>query len=228
MQCPRCKSYDIVKAGSITAARGRVQRFRCEACQKKFHPSLLTTPILEKEGYWDIETSQAGRGAGNFGILYCWAIRDRKSGDTYYDYMTRRTRKEERRVVKSMIEVMRDFDRLYTWFGTGHDGPVSRSRAEYHGLNFPGYQEVLHTDLYYAFRGRFKLHSNRQDSVAEFFGQAPQQHTLKPEVWIDLLFNDTFAEAIEHVVEHCIEDVEQTQWIHERIEKYVAGTRRTL
>lgn len=228
MQCPRCDSSAIVKAGSITAARGRVQRYRCDSCFKKFHPSLLAMPITEREGYWDIETSQAGRGAGNFGIIYCWAILDRKSGDTYYDHMKHRARSEEKRIVESMIEVMRDFDRLYTWYGTGHDAPIARSRAEYYGLDFPGYQEVLHSDLYYAFRGRFKLHSNRQDSAAEFFGQPEQAHRLKPETWVNAMFNDTFKEAITHINEHCIEDVQQTMWIHDRIEKYVAGTRRTL
>ena len=226
--CPRCKSLNVVKHGSIIAARGRVQRYTCNDCGKRFHPSLKDQPIREREGYWDIETSQAGRGAGNFGIIYCWCILDRQTGHILGDHMRTRSRAEEKRIVASMIRAMRQFDRLYTWYGTGHDAPVARSRAECYGLDFPGYQEVLHTDLYYAFRGKFKLHSNRQDSAAEFFGQPPQAHQLRPSTWVDAMFNDTFKSAIEHIYLHCEEDVVQTQWIHERIEKYLMGTRRTL
>jgi len=228
MYCPRCNSLNIAKKGSILAARGRVQRYECKDCWKKFHPSLKLQPILEKEGYWDIETSQAGRGAGNFGIIYCWAIMDRITGKIEADHMKSRTRAEEKRIVSSMLKAMRDFDRLYTWYGTGHDVPISRSRAEYYGLDFPGYQEVAHVDLYYAFRGKFKLHSNRQDAAAEFFGQPAQKHHLKPEIWTNAMFNDTFTEAIKHIDLHCKEDVAQTKWVHERIEKYMMGNRRTL
>jgi hypothetical protein len=42
------------------------------------------------------------------------------------------------------------------------------------------------------------------------------------------MFNDTFAGAIKHIDLHCKEDVAQTKWVHERIEKYMMGNRRTL
>ena len=226
--CPRCGSDDYEKAGSILAARGYVKRYKCTDCDKKLHDSLKLQPIVQKEGYWDTETSQAGRGAGNFGIMYTWAIRDRTTKKVAHDYMRQRVRDEEKRVLTSMIEEMRKYDRLYTWYGTFHDVPISRSRAEYYGLDFPGYQELLHTDLYFAFRGKFKLHSNKQDSAAEFFGMPPQEYKLAPSVWVDALFNDTFPKSIRHIDKHCVEDVAQTDWIHERIEKYLAGTRRGL
>ena len=228
MKCPRCGSLNITMKGSILAARGRVQRYYCTDCYKKFHPSLLTQPIEEKQGYWDIETSQAGRGAGNFGVIWCWAIRDRKSGVIVGDYMRKRAVSEEKRVIKSMIAEMRLYDRLFTWYGVGHDVPVSRSRAEAHGLDFPAYQELLHTDLYFSFRGKFKLHSNKQDNAALFLGMPAQEHGLTPAIWIDLLIGN-FNRAIRgHVYPHCREDVDQTAWVHERIEKYMQGTRRTL
>jgi len=228
MKCPRCTSTQIKKAGSITAARGRVQRFLCTLCHKKFHPSLLSMPIIEKEGYWDIETSQAGRGAGNFGIIYSWAILDRKTDDVVYDAMRNRTRSEEKRIVASMIKEMIRYDRLYTWYGTGHDVPVSRSRAVHYGLEFPAYQTLFHSDLYYAFRHRFKLHSNRQDSAAEFLGFPDQEHKLSPAIWVDAMFNDTFKASIKHITEHNIEDTHQTKFIHERIESFIAGTCRSV
>lgn len=223
--CPRCGALTDRKAGSITAARGRVQRYLCK-CGKKFHQSLLTLPIVEKEGYFDIETSQAGRGAGNFGVIYSWAILDRKTEKVYGDYMRSRTIREELRILKSMLKTMRLFDRLYTWYGTHHDMPVARSRAEYHRLDFPEYQEVLHSDLYYAFRSRFRLHSNRQDAVAEFFGMKEQDHKLRPDTWVRAAFGDK--RALKHIFAHNIEDVWQTKFIHERIEKYISGTRRSM
>jgi len=228
--CPRCKSSDIQKDGSIIAARGRVQRYRCVDCAKKFHPSLKDQPIVEKQGYWDIENSQVGRGAGNFGVIFCWCIRDRETHVTVGDCLRHRSLSEEKRVVKSMITEMRRYDRLFTWYGTNHDVPISRTRAEFHGLDFPTYQELLHTDLYYSFRYKFKLHSNKQDNAANFFGMPDQPSPLTPAIWVKMLLGGKkeFDEAMEFIFEHCSEDVEQTQWIHERIEKYMAGTRRTI
>lgn len=223
--CPRCESSMTRKAGSIIAARGRVQRHLCQDCGKKFHESLKNLPIVEKEGYFDIETSQAGRGAGNFGIIYSWAILCRKTGKVYGDYMRTRTIAEEKRILRSLVKAMRLFDRLYTWYGTGHDIPVSRSRAEFHRLDYPEYQEVLHSDLYYAWRSRFRLHSNRQDAVAEFLGMKQQKHTLRPEVWVRASFGDK--KALKHIFAHNIEDTYQTKYIHERMEKYIQGTRRS-
>jgi len=226
--CPRCSKDHIVRSGSILAARGRVQRWRCMDCSKKFHPPLAVMPIVEREGYWDIETSQAGRGAGNFGILYSWAIKDRKTGKIRGDHMKGRTRAEEKRVLVTMLEDFKRYDRLYTWYGTRHDVTVSRSRCEYYSLDFPPYQTLLHTDLYYAWRSKFALHSNRQDSVAEFLGQPPQEHSLRPSVWTDALFNDSFKRAIKFIYAHNIEDTHQTHFIHERLEKYMMGTSRSI
>ena len=92
--CPICRSDRIIKHGSILGPKGRIQRYDCKNCGKRFHPSLKEIPLVE--GFFDIETSQAGRGAGNFGIMYSWAIKVGGKNQVYYDVL----RSEERRVGK--------------------------------------------------------------------------------------------------------------------------------
>jgi len=227
--CDRCGSDYVHKHSTkVTLARGQSQRYQCQKCARIFHDPLSTLPILEVEGYWDIETSQAGRGAGNFGIMYSWAIKNRKTGRVHGDHMKERTRAEEKRILSSMLADFKRYDRLYTWYGTRHDVTISRSRSECYGLDFPSYQTLHHTDLYFSWRSKFALHSNRQDSVAEFLGQPPQEHSLRPSVWVDALFNDTFKKAIKFIYKHNVEDTHQTHFIHERMEKYMMGVKRSI
>lgn len=215
MKCPRCGSLNTRKAGSILAARGRVQRFECQQCWKKFHPSLLSIPVKGIEGYLDIETSQAGRGAGDFGIVYSWAIKTR-GGEVISDVIRDSILKEEKRILVHLACVLPNYDRLYTWWGTGHDAPILRSRFEAQGMRFPAYMELFHTDLYFVPRFKFKLHSNSLDSVAEFFGIHGKTR-VNPKVWNEAAYGNTEADrekALATILDHNIKDVLVTARVH--------------
>lgn len=222
--CPRCGGARIRRHGSILSARGRVQRYECRDCNKKFHPSLKTQPMELREGYLDIETSQAGRGAGEWGIVYSWALKER-GGKVRSDVMRERSLKEERRILVSLIRELKDFDMVYTWYGTGHDIPILRTRALKHGLKFPEYMELYHTDLLYVCRHRFKLTSNRLAHVCEFFG-IPDKTPLDPDIWVRASFGDKKAFAYIHA--HNIGDVVALEKVHERLEPFYRGVRRSI
>lgn len=214
------------KTGSILAARGRVQRYECRECGKKFHPSLKTQPMELREGYLDIETSQAGRGAGQWGIVYSWALKDR-GGEILSDVMKERTLKEEKRIIASLIKALKNFDMVYTWYGTGHDIPILRTRAVKHGLRFPEYMELYHTDLLYVARHRFKLSSNRLENWCKFLGIPEKNQTpLDPDVWIQASFGDR--KAFKHILQHNIEDVIALEKVHVVLEPYYRGVRKSV
>lgn len=223
--CPRCGAQNCSKAGSILSARGRVQRYLCRECHKRFHPSLKSVPLSEKEGYLDIEASQAGRGAGQWGLIYSWALKER-GGSVHSDYLRHRSLKDEKRLVASLLRALKRLDRVYTWYGTRFDIPMIRTRALFHGLEFPEYMSLFHTDLYYVARGRLLLSSNRLANVQQFLRLPDEKTPLEPEIWQRAAFGDK--KAIAYIHTHNIQDVIVLEQAHERLENYFPGARRSI
>jgi uncharacterized protein YprB with RNaseH-like and TPR domain len=160
--------------------------------------------IKEKIGFLDIETSNL---KANFGIVLCWCIEDEK-GDIYEDWVTLEDIKkgfEDRRIVGTCIETMKSFDRIVTHYGTYFDVPFLRTRSLIHGLMFPEYGELYHTDVWKMAKKSLCLHSNRQDCVAE----ALQGKTIKTRIdhpaWRKATYGDQA--AMKEVVDHCEKDV---------------------
>lgn len=178
-----------------------------------------------REGYLDIETDSKGRGAGNFGIIYSWAIKERGSRKVEYGVLSERSLDAEKKMIQDLIDTLSRYDKIYTYYGTVHDIPIMRTRALYHGLEFPPYMAVIHDDLYYKVKRLFNFHSNRLDVVADFFG-VNSKTKLKPEVWVAAKFGDQ--KALEYIVKHNIEDVKTLERVHEKIRMYYLGTNRSI
>lgn len=221
MKCPRCASTNHTKAGSILAARGRVQRHECQDCGKKFHQSLLSLPLTQVQGYLDIEASQL---TASFGHMISWALKLRK-GVVFSDFIKQRSLKEEKRIVGTLIKAMTKVDEVVTYYGTRFDIPFIRTRALYHDLDFPQYMSLGHLDLYYVARHRLRMHSNRLASVAEFLG-IEGKTALKPEVWVQASFGDK--EAIKYIHVHNIADVTILEKVHDRLEPFMRGVQRSV
>ena len=72
--------------------------------------------------------------------------------------------------------------------------------------NLPNLERRMHIDLmYYARRPHLALHSSRLDAVAKSFRLAEQKTDMNPDIW-----NAAFQlrkDAMDYVVEHCIQDV---------------------
>ncbi len=108
---------------------------------------------------------------------------------------------------------------------TGFDIPFLRARCMYHGLNFPGYGNAKHIDLYYVARGRMKLSSRRLANVASFLdieGKTP----LKGKIWVAASMGDR--EALKYILHHNIEDVRVLEQVHARLEPYMRPIRRSI
>jgi len=220
--CPRCgATTGHTRNGSILSPRGRVQRYQCSTCKKKFHRSLKSIPLREREGYLDIEASQL---KASFGHTYSWALKER-GGEVLHDSLRHRSLKDEARLLRGLNRALKKFDRIYTYYGTGFDIPFLRTRCLYHGLEFPEYMTLYHTDLYYVVRNRMNLHSKRLASVCEFLG-IKGKTPLTPAVWVQASFGDK--DALKYIVTHNIEDVKILEKVHERLEPYYQGTRRSV
>lgn len=166
---------------------------------------LNENPNRGRTGYFDIETSNLN---ANYGIMYCYCIKDSDSDKIYERTITPKELKSkdmDKNVIKQLIKDLSLFDRIVTYYGTKFDIPYSRSRAVHHGIPFPAYGEIIHTDCYYIVRNKFKLNSNRLATACEFLLGNTLKTTINFDYWIRAMGGDK--EALSYITEHCRYDV---------------------
>ena len=161
--------------------------------------------IKERKGFLDIETSNL---KANFGIMLCWCIGD-DEGNIYEDYVTKEdvlSGNEDKRIVQSCIDAMREFDRIIGHFSTYFDIPYLRTRALIHKIPFPEHGELMHTDVWKMAKSKLCLHSNRQDVISESMRGKTVKTRIDNKAWRKSMLGDE--KAIAEVLDHCERDVE--------------------
>jgi Predicted exonuclease len=175
-------------------------------------------------GFLDIESSQLN---AEFGFMISWALKGLDSG-TAFDYIDKddfKTWSFDKRIVKSLVSNMKDYDIIYTYYGSKFDIPFIRSRALKHNLAFPIQGEIIHRDLYYAARNKLKLQSNRLKNVTHYFGIYGKTE-LSGDIWAKATYGDK--KAISYIVDHNIKDVEILESFYKKIRPYMTRTRRSI
>jgi len=160
--------------------------------------------ITEKVGFLDIETSNL---KANFGIVLCWCILA-EDGTLYKDWLTKEdvlSGDEDKRIISTCIDTMRTFNRVCGHYSTYFDLPFLRTRAIVHGLDFPKYGELWHTDVWRMAKTKLCLHSNRQDVVAESLQGKTIKTRISHPAWRQAMMGDE--KAVMEVVDHCTKDV---------------------
>lgn len=170
---------------------------------RHFSCFLKEFDIKERIGFLDIETSNL---KANFGIVLCWCILA-EDGTLYEDWITKSDFAwEDKRIIISCIDTLKAFDRVITHYGTYFDIPFLRSRAIIHGLDFPKYGELYHTDVWKMAKSKLCLHSNRQDIIAESLHGKTIKTRISHPAWRKAMMGDI--EASMEVLNHCEKDVE--------------------
>ena len=162
----------------------------------------------EKIGFLDIETSNL---AANFGVMFAYCIKKSWDSEILYGITEPKTFKKDldKDIVEKCVEDMKQFDRLVTFYGTKFDIPFIRTRAISQGVPFPGYGEILHTDLYYMVRNKLRQNSNRLETTCRtVFGKTHKTH-IDSEYWIRALMSDE--ESLAYILDHCKNDVLETE-----------------
>lgn len=175
-------------------------------------------PDKGKIGFLDIETSNL---AANFGIMYCYCIYDPYDKVIYERVILDeeiKSKSMDKNVVKQCIEDLSKFDKVITYYGTRFDLPFIRSRAIYHGLDFPSYGEILHTDLYFLVRNKFKLNSNRLATACEFLLGKSNKTKIDFNSWIRAMGGDK--ESLDYIIKHCRYDVLDLEMLYNKIIPY--------
>jgi uncharacterized protein YprB with RNaseH-like and TPR domain len=186
--------------------------------------------VKEKIGALDIEASNLD---ANFGVMLSWAIKVVEEDITYYDVLTLEDLEDgvvDKRIVETCVDTMLSFDRLVGHYSCRFDIPFIRTRAEYHHTYFPEYGLIYHSDVWMMAKKKLKLHSNRQDVVAECIQGENIKTRLHPQKWQDVQFGNSLKRkaALKYVLEHNLKDVEQLEGNYLRLRKYVKETRTSI
>lgn len=207
----------------------------------EYHPNCfrkgLLKPVWWKDkriGFLDIEASNLH---ANFGRVHCWVIKEwnkkvYNSGQTIVKPSTsiksllKKFHDSEESSLRCLCGALREYDIIVTWYGDRFDLPYLRSRAVKYGLKYPVEGEVYQHDLYFSFRNRFRINSNRLDSAARFLNCPFQKTLLDPDIWDRAQSWDT--KALHYIYRHCVKDVDVLEWVFNKILPYIKLTKRSL
>ena len=181
--------------------------------------------ITERVGYLDIEASNL---KADFGIAYCYCIKDGKSDKI----LSRSIRPKEfktcldKEVVRQCIEDMRKFDRICTWYGSRYDIPYLRARAIYHKLDFPMPKSIWQTDLWDVCRKKLAISSNRLQNASRFILGKSDKTQIDNEYWLKALQGNQ--KAMAYIIDHCKWDVLDLEKVDKQIGKYAPRCKTSI
>jgi len=173
------------------------------------------SPLNHRIGFFDIETYGFKASSG---ILFGYCIKELDSDKIHEAWLEPSDRKNgivpDERVSRKMVEDLRKFDLIVTYYGTRMDLPFARTKALMHGIDFPEYGELTHLDLYYLIRNKFSLHRNSLEvACSTLLGKTNKTH-FDVKLWNKALFGDQ--KVMKMIAEHCRYDVIDTEALYKK------------
>lgn len=159
----------------------------------------------ERAGYFDIEASSLD---ADYGQVLCWCIKDGQSDKIYQSVLTKKdvdADLEDTRLLKELVETFAQFDRIYTYYGTGYDIPFVRARCLMKGIVFPEYGTLKHKDVYYTVKSKIKLSSRRLENACRQLLGSTGKTRIDAKFWRAGVRGDK--KALTYIVDHCQQDV---------------------
>jgi|WetSurMetagenome_2_1015567.scaffolds.fasta_scaffold00807_27 uncharacterized protein YprB with RNaseH-like and TPR domain len=178
-----------------------------------------------RTGYLDIETT---RFDAVFGYMLSWSIEDRESGKVLSDGITRADINSghfDRRIVKSLLKAMEQFDCVVTYYGTGFDIPFIRTRAYANQLGFFNMGQIKHIDLYYVVKSKLKLNRSSLEAATKLFGIAGKNH-VEGDIWLRAALGDP--KSMKYILDHNKIDVVILHKLHDCLETQSKFTKRSI
>jgi len=181
-------------------------------------------PMLNRVGYFDIENFGF---KADFGLLLSYAILDdetekilgrtitKKEINTCLDY----------KLVKDCVKDLSSFDKIITYYGSRHDFPFIRSKAVFHKIPFPRFGEIIHNDMYYTVKYKFRLSRNSQQTAYNILvGESHKTHWGR-DSWLKSLYGDKA--SLQYIWEHNQIDVRELRELHHAIDQFTMRSDRS-
>ena len=188
--------------------------------------SPSTAPFHERVGYLDIESTGL---KGNWDYMLCWCLKI-EGGKILGRHLERKEIVDkfifDRDLTKELINEVRNFDRIITYYGSRFDIPFIKTRAEKWGLDFPAYRDLWQTDCYDLAKHNLLLHSTRLMHVCDLMGIPSKEHKLIPDIWMKAKAGHV--PSLEWIFTHCKEDVISLEEATNRLKKYSVPAKRSL
>ncbi len=183
-----------------------------------------------KVGYFDIEVTNL---KANFGFVLTWALKE-LDGKVHYDVVTRDevlSDEEDKRIVNSFLEKIKEFDLLVGYYSKRFDIPYIRTRALYHNLDVTPleYRETYHWDLYDTVKRKLQLSRNTLEVATRFLGIEGEhggKNHVEPIIWKRASKGNE--EALKYVLDHNIRDVEILELLHKRLWNFSSNPKSSI
>lgn len=186
----------------------------------------------ERIGYLDIESSGL---EADTGWMLSWSIKTRNNKDVGCDWVTvadihpesihKVDRQFDKRLVQSLVDEMKKYTGLVTYYGTGFDIPYIRAKAMAYGIKFPKYSDIAHIDLFYMVRSKMKLSHSSLAASTKILGIAGKTR-LDFRYWQLAALGDE--DAMIKLVNHNVKDVEILERLHRELEPFGKFIRKSL
>jgi uncharacterized protein YprB with RNaseH-like and TPR domain len=166
-----------------------------------------------KIGYLDIETSDL---SADRGYMLTWCLKE-KGGKIYYDSITKDeifNLQLDKRIVESLVNRLKNYKIIVTYYGTNFDIPFSRTRAMIWNIEFPPYGDIFTWDLYYTVKSKLALGRNSLDRACEMLGIKGKTH-LDVKVWQNASLGEE--NSLKKVLTHNRFDVIILEKLHDRL-----------
>lgn len=213
-----------------TCIRHNVKYIHHPNCYEREYPN---TKFTERVGYVDIEATNL---KANFGVVICWCILPNKTNTFIEGCVTPDEMKgiggkkptRDKRIIGELGVALRKFDRLVVHYGTDRkfDFPFLRSRALWHGADFPKYKELWVTDTWSIAKCKLCLSSNRLATIADFLHIKTKKTPITTEHWLDALSG--FQESLDYILDHCHRDVKILKMTEKIIGPFAARSKTSI
>lgn len=179
----------------------------------------------KKIGYLDIES---GGLQANFDYMLTWCIKTRDKNEYKTGCISAldiQNYKLDKRILKELIDALKEYDVILTYYGTKFDVPFIRTRAMMHKLDFIEFGALQHKDCYYMVKMKMRLHRNSLDSACAALGIKGKNH-IKGNYWMRAKLGDPVALA--YVLDHNKKDCAILEQLHKRLENYVKDSSKSI
>jgi uncharacterized protein YprB with RNaseH-like and TPR domain len=180
----------------------------------------------ERIGFLDIEASNLD---ADFGIILSWCIKDSLSNKIYSDVLTPTDVKkgyEDKRIVQSLVDTMRLFDRVVGFYSTNFDIPFIRARASIVGVEFLKYGELKHKDIYYLMKSKYKISSRRLENCCRVVLGHTEKTRIDAKFWRNGVRGDK--KALKYILDHNEKDVLDLEKLYWKVIDYQKADSRSI
>ncbi len=184
-------------------------------------------PMHERLGFLDIEASNLD---ANWGIMLCYSIYDEEEDKSLERIVTPKELRDgvlDRKVVEQCVKDMQKFDRVITYYGTRFDIPYIRTRALWWKIPFPTYKELLHTDVYYIIRNKFKFNRNRLGGAYDFLVGDDKKTHYGRDTWIKAAIQH-HQPSLDYIMEHCRIDAKELCELWNTVNVFTLNSKKSI